>query len=214
MFDKNVVEVVMERGPLCPRGTEVNLSDGRKGLIYENKGPHNLRPILNMPDGTKLDLMENKNLNVTILPPEYLDTVSPDSEEPERKKMVQEAARKKIMIVDDMGANLDAMRGILEDEYTVILCKCGKQALHYLEHNEFPDLIIMDVDMPEMNGIETTMRANKLTGGRIPVLFVTAMCDAHTVMTCRRLHAAGYIVRPYKAIYIKSEVERIFSGWR
>lgn len=32
-----------------------------------------------MPDGTKLDLMENKNLNVTILPPEYLDTVSPDS---------------------------------------------------------------------------------------------------------------------------------------
>ena len=48
----------------------------------------------------------------------------------------------------------------------------------------------------------------------IPVLFVTAMCDAHTVMTCRRLHAAGYIVRPYKAIYIKSEVERIFSGWR
>lgn len=148
------------------------------------------------------------------LPPEYLDTVSPDSEEPERKKMVQETARKKIMIVDDMKTNLDAMRGILEDEYTVILCKCGKQALHYLEHNEFPDLIIMDVDMPEMNGIETTMRANKLTGGRIPVLFVTAMCDAHTVMTCRRLHAAGYIVRPYKAIYIKSEVERIFSGWR
>ena len=214
MFDKNVVEVFMERVPLFPRGTEVNLSDGRKGLIYENKGPHNLRPILNMPDGTKLDLMENKNLNVTILPPEYLDTVSPDSEEPERKKMVQETARKKIMIVDDMKTNLDAMRGILEDEYTVILCKCGKQALHYLEHNEFPDLIIMDVDMPEMNGIETTMRANKLTGGRIPVLFVTAMCDAHTVMTCRRLHAAGYIVRPYKAIYIKSEVERIFSGWR
>ena len=167
MFDKNVVEVFMERVPLFPRGTEVNL-----------------------------------------------DTVSPDSEEPGRKKMVQETARKKIMIVDDMKTNLDAMRGILEDEYTVILCKCGKQALHYLEHNEFPDLIIMDVDMPEMNGIETTMRANKLTGGRIPVLFVTAMCDAHTVMTCRRLHAAGYIVRPYKAIYIKSEVERIFSGWR
>ena len=130
MFDKNVVEVFMERVPLFPRGTEVNLSDGRKGLIYENKGPHNLRPVLNMPDGTKLDLMENKNLNVTILPPEYLDTVSPDSEEPGRKKMVQETARKKIMIVDDMKTNLDAMRGILEDEYTVILCKCGKQALH------------------------------------------------------------------------------------
>lgn len=58
------------------------------------QGPHNLRPVLNMPDGTKLDLMENKNLNVTILPPEYLDTVSPDSEEPGRKKMVQETARK------------------------------------------------------------------------------------------------------------------------
>ena len=84
------------------------------------------------------------------------------------------------------------------------------------EHEKNDDFYaaIIDWNMPEMNGIETTMRANKLTGGRIPVLFVTAMCDAHTVMTCRRLHAAGYIVRPYKAIYIKSEVERIFSGWR
>lgn len=214
MFDRSVVEVFMERVPLFPKGTEVKLSDGRTGLIYDNTGKHNLRPILNMPDGTKLDLMDNGNLNITILPPDYLDVVSPDKEEPERKKMVSTDAKKRIMVVDDMKTNLDAMRGILENTYTVILCKSGKQALQYLEHNEDPDLIIMDIDMPEMTGIETTIQINKRTGGRIPVLFVTAMCDVNTVSTCRKLNAAGYIVRPYKSVYIKSEIERIFSGWR
>ena len=56
-------QVFMERVPLFPRGTEVNLSDGRKGLIYENKGPHNLRPV----SYTHLDVYKRQDVEQKAL---------------------------------------------------------------------------------------------------------------------------------------------------
>ena len=53
--------------PLYPKGSRVNLSDGRGALIFENSGEHNLRPVLLMEDGSRLDLLDAKNLNITIL---------------------------------------------------------------------------------------------------------------------------------------------------
>ena len=128
--------------------------------------------------------------------------------------MVEGTPHTRIMVVDDMKTNLEVMRSILDNVYDLTLCKSGYQAIQYMKKNPFPDLIIMDVDMPEMTGIEATVKINEITGGTIPVLFVTAICDAQTVITCRELHAAGYIVRPYKPVYIKAEIERILSGWR
>ena len=214
MFDKQVVEVFLEYVPLFPKGTKVNLSDGRTGIIFENAGKHNLRPVIMLDDGEKIDLMDKEHLNITILPPDYLDVVSPEDEEESRKNMVDGTPHTRIMVVDDMKTNLEVMRSILDNIYDLTLCKSGYQAIQYMKKNPFPDLIIMDVDMPEMTGIEATVKINEITGGTIPVLFVTAICDAQTVITCRELHAAGYIVRPYKPVYIKAEIERILSGWR
>lgn len=214
MFDQSVVEVFLEYIPLFPKGSKVSLSDGRNAIICQNTSGHNLRPMVILEDGTKLDLMDNDNLNITILPPDNLDVVSPEEEEKGRKNMEGRQSRKTVMVVDDMVTNLDAMRSILEHTYAVVLCKSGEQALHYLERNKYPDLIIMDIDMPQMNGIEATARINQMTGEQVPVLFVSAVSDEKTVADCRALHAAGYILRPYKAVFIKSEVERIVNGWR
>ena len=71
----------------------------------------------------------------------------------------------------------------------------------------------MDIDMPEMDGIETARRIQEMTDCSIPILFVTALCDKETVLTCRSMNAAGYIVRPYKPVYIKSEIKRILQGY-
>ena len=214
MFDKQVVEVFLEYVPLFPKGTKVNLSDGRTGIIFENAGKHNLRPVIMLDDGEKINLMDKEHLNITIHPPDYLDVVSPEDEEEGRNNMVEGTPHTRIMVVDDMKTNLEVMRSILDNIYDLTLCKSGYQAIQYMKKNPFPDLIIMDVDMPEMTGIEATVKINEITGGTIPVLFVTAICDAQTVITCRELHAAGYIVRPYKPVYIKAEIERILSGWR
>lgn len=67
LFDQQVVQVLVQYVPLYPKGTRVNLSDGRGALIFENSGDHNLRPVLLMEDGSRLDLLDIKNLNITIL---------------------------------------------------------------------------------------------------------------------------------------------------
>ena len=75
-----------------------------------------------------------------------------------------------------------------------------------------PDLVLMDIDMPEMDGIETAKRIMEMTDRTVPILFVTALCDRQTVTLCRNLDAAGYIVRPYKPVFVKTEIKRILMG--
>lgn len=81
-----------------------------------------------------------------------------------------------------------------------------------MEKNPYPDLILMDIDMPQMDGIEAANRILEMTDRQVPILFVTALCDRETVMICRDMNVAGYIVRPYKPVYIKSEIKRILTG--
>ena len=72
-------------------------------------------------------------------------------------------------------------------------------------------MTLMDIDMPEMDGLEASRQINLITDNSIPILFVSAKTDRQTVMDCREIGAAGYIARPYKAVYIKSEIERILT---
>ena len=74
------------------------------------------------------------------------------------RKMLQPFKRYRLLVVDDMKTNLEALRGILENLYDVVLVKSGRQALLYLDKNERPDLVLMDIDMPEMDGIEAARK--------------------------------------------------------
>lgn len=85
-----------------------------------------------------------------------------------------------------MKTNLEALRGILENLYDVVLVKSGRQALLYLDKNERPDLVLMDIDMPEMDGIEAARKIKEKTRDMVPILFITAIGDKNTVMACRR----------------------------
>lgn len=209
MFDKKIVQTLLTYVPLYPKGTKVTLSDGREGIIFENFGIHNLRPIVRLMNGEMLDLAEEQYFHITLTSQRDIEL---SEAERGRSEMVKPLKRHRIMVVDDMKTNLQMLRGILEPLYEVVLIKSGKQALMYLKKNPYPDLVIMDIDMPEMDGIEATRRIQELTEKTVPVLFVTALCDRETVAVCRELDAAGYIVRPYKPVYVKAEIKRILTG--
>ena len=212
MFDRNVVATLLKYVPLYPKGKQVLLSDGRTGIIMENTEYHNLRPVVKLTDGTVLDLTARENFNITVKNAVGEEMGETEKDEASRQEMIQPFKRYRIVVVDDMKTNLEALRSILENLYEVTLLKSGRQALLYIEKNEYPDLILMDIDMPEMNGIETAKKIQEMTEGSVPILFVTAVCDRETVITCRSMNAAGYILRPYKPTYVKSEIKRILTG--
>ena len=214
MFDRYVVEKFLQLVPLYPKGTEIKLSNGRRAIVVDNMGGHNLRPVVRtIDDGTDIDLENRANLNITILPGDSDATEEfRQKSEAERQEMIkeEEQIRYKVMVVDDMATNLHMLKDILGGKYDVILLKSGRQAVSYIAGKEDkPDIILMDIDMPEMDGVETAKQINLITEGDIPILFVSAITDRQTVITCRKIGAAGYIARPYKAVYIISEIERI-----
>jgi len=211
MFDRNVVLTLLKHVPLYPKGTEMVMSDGRHCIIVDNSGFHNLRPIVRLMDGQTIDLTSKDYLNITLVSATYADSMSRQSEE-ERNNMIQNYTKYKVMVVDDMMTNLQMIRGTLGFFYDLTLLKNGKQALNFLEKNNDVDAIIMDIDMPGMDGIETVRRIKEEMHIEIPVLFVTAINDAATVQKCRNLGAGGYIVRPYQPTFIKSELKRIITG--
>lgn len=212
MFDPKVVEALLMYVPFYPKGTQVMLSDGREGIIVENSGTRNLRPLLRLLDGTMIDMQEQKNYNLTILHSANEDVMDPCVEEEERRKMLTPFKKYRIMIIDDMLINLQSFRGFLQNAYELSLQTSIGQALLHLKRQTEPDLIILDMDMPQMNGIEASVKIKELTGDVVPVIFVIDTYDKSVISKCRKAGAAGYIVRPYKPTYVKAEIKRILSG--
>ena len=186
LFDQEVVATLLKYVPIYPKGTDVIFSDGRVGIIYENTGVNNLRPIVKLYNGALIDLSKPENFSMTIrLKNEY--AISEEYEN-ERKEMLSTEERQRILVVDDMKTNLQMMQDMLGITYELILAKSGKQALSYIEKKGAPDLILMDIDMPEMDGIEAARRIMDMMGEkRIPLMFVTSLCDKETVLRCREL---------------------------
>ncbi len=102
-----------------------------------------------------------------------------------------------ILVVDDTPANLTLMRNILEPEsYKVLLATSGEKALELLTKIT-PDLIMLDIMMPGIDGFETLARLKKIPSAKdIPVIFVTAKNAVNDVVRGFELGAVDYITKP------------------
>lgn len=212
MFDREVVLAFLRYVPLFPKGTTVKLSDGRDAIIYDNTGNRNLRPILRMMDGELLDLQSPDNLNITIITSTDEAEEAILNTEQARKEMIAPKKRYHIVAIDHIKSNLEKFDEDLKHRYDMTLLKTAAQAFLYISKNPYPDLFILDIDMPKIDGIEIAKRLQEMTDSRVPILFVTALRDRDTVLRCREIHAAGYVVRPYKKVFLKSEIKRIITG--
>ena len=104
--------------------------------------------------------------------------------------------KKKILIIDDMPANLELMAGVLKDDYNVQVATSGEKGLK-LAREHMPDLILLDVMMPGMSGYDVCRRLKaepELCD--IPVIFVTALDDHADEAFGLQLGAVDYIVKP------------------
>ena len=109
-------------------------------------------------------------------------------------------AKKTIMVVDDDTMNLQMAEFILKKEVDaeLLLAESGYQCIEFLQKRGKVDLILLDIQMPRMNGIKTLeMIREREEWKSIPVIFLTATADKETVVKASQLGVKDYIKKPF-----------------
>lgn len=115
--------------------------------------------------------------------------------------------RARILIVDDETMNLKVLANLLKDEYSPILARSGAQALKHAFSDTPPDLILLDIMMPEMGGFEVIKKLkNNARTKNIPVIFVTALNSIEDEEHGLKLGAMDYITKPYSPPIVKIRI--------
>ena len=120
---------------------------------------------------------------------------------------MQQEKKPRILIVDDEKMNLKVLADLLKDEYTPVLARSGERALQHAFSDFPPDLILLDVMMPQMGGYEVIkkLKDNDKTKN-IPVIFVTALKSIEDEEHGFKLGAVDYIIKPFSPTIVKMRV--------
>ncbi len=116
-----------------------------------------------------------------------------------------------ILIVDDTETNIDILVDALDSDYEVSVALDGETALEDIEE-EIPDLILLDIMMPGIDGYEvcSRLKANSRTE-KIPVIFLTAMNEVANKTKGFKLGAVDYITKPFEISEVKARVKTHLS---
>ena len=111
-----------------------------------------------------------------------------------------------VLIVDDSKENISALRGMLEDSYTVYVASNGERALKVMDKN-LPDIVLLDVMMPGIDGFEVLRQIKKDSRFyHTPVIFITGSDDSFSESKGLLLGATDYIVKPYNPDIVNIKV--------
>lgn len=118
---------------------------------------------------------------------------------------------KRILAVDDSAMNLKLVENMIKGEYQLELSGSGFDALAYLENNTV-DLVLLDLLMPEMDGMETYDRLRELENGKnVPVIFLTADTDIESEITCLKKGASDFVRKPFMPEVMRNRIRRVLE---
>lgn len=115
---------------------------------------------------------------------------------------------KTILIVDDNKTNLVSAKSTLNDLYKIVAVTSGAQALKFAKNN-YADLILTDINMPDMDGFELMSELRKIDDYKeTPIIFLTADTDSETETKCLELGALDFITKPFVPAVMRSRIAR------
>ena len=119
-----------------------------------------------------------------------------------------EQQQQKILVVDDERFNINVLVDLLKPEYKMMAAKNGVQALKAVQSANPPDLVLLDIMMPEMDGYEVCRRIKEDKKTRdIPIIFITAMGDTGDETKGLELGAADYMTKPISPPIVQARVK-------
>jgi len=114
-----------------------------------------------------------------------------------------------ILIADDNPANISTISSYLQHRgYRLILARNGQEALD-LAQNQIPDLILMDIQMPEMNGLEATRRLRAEGHSHIPIIALTALAMPGDRERCLAAGANDYLSKPIQLKHLAEKIAQL-----
>ena len=122
---------------------------------------------------------------------------------------VEHTTRKKVILVDDVEFNLRMWKRKLQDIYEVYPANSAARMFMIL-NNVKPDIILLDVNMPECDGFQTLklLKADSRYAS-IPVIFLTSRSDESSVISGICLGAADYVVKPFSLHYLNERIAKV-----
>jgi PleD family two-component response regulator len=113
----------------------------------------------------------------------------------------------KILVVDDQPVNIQIIHQMLNADYQIFMATSGAQAISLCQSNP-PDLILLDVVMPELDGVATCRLLKQQPElAHIPVLFVTGMQSQEEEVVCWEAGGADFVLKPVNAVTLKHRVK-------
>ena len=114
-----------------------------------------------------------------------------------------------VLIVDDDADLRRTLFLLLDKTYKVVEAANGKEALRFLKTRR-PRLILLDISMPEMSGIEV-LRAAREIDGALRIVMVTSHQELELAKSALDLGAIAYVTKPFDADFIRAEVTRLLT---
>lgn len=209
LFDEHIVDTFLEIAVPYPTGIEIRLSNDETGQVIGQTSDFH-RPLIYQEEKQQIiDLTSHPSYqDVTVVNEVGYEHTPAKHSSSEGESNVSHASnsrlRKKIMIVDDIFVSIAYTKLALGDEYDVISCLGGAKAA-ILAKTERPDLILMDYEMPDLDGAAAAAEIHKLNL-HIPIIFLTGKCDQETVRICGQSGAVDYILKPANSVYLRTRV--------
>lgn len=113
---------------------------------------------------------------------------------------------KTILIIDDVDTNIHTLIDLFDEKFDVLASLDGQEGLDLLEEEEI-DLVLLDINMPLMDGFEVCKRIKHNPKTRnIPVVFITASTDEESIEKAYEVGGVDYITKPFKAREVMSRI--------
>jgi len=120
--------------------------------------------------------------------------------------------KRKILLVDDDEIDLEMVESVLKNDYEAITAKSGKEAMGLFYQGLVPQLILLDLIMPEMDGWDTYKRIKAISGLHdIPIAFFTASNDPKDIQHAHEIGAVDYIKKPYDKDDLLNRIGKILK---
>ena len=122
-------------------------------------------------------------------------------------EIIDEIKEAKILVVDDIKTNCDVLKRRLESiEFKVDVSMSGKDALEQISNNKY-DLVLLDVLMPEFNGLEVLIKIREqYSADKLPVIMVSSFDDVESISKCIQLGASDYLSKPVNSTILTQKV--------